>query len=398
MNATDPAALQGVRILDFTRVLAGPYATRILADFGAEVIKVQSGKTAHGTESNIGAHFNIWNRNKRSITLNLDYPEAREVALRLVAISDVVIENFSPRVMSNWGLAYDALKAVKTDLIMASLSGMGQTGPWKDHVAFGATVQALGGLNYLTAYDKETPIGPGYAHADAIAGLYGALAVLAALEYRASTGMGQYIDLSEYEAAATLIGPALLASIANDAEVFPGGNQSEAELAAPYGCFRCRGKDQWCVIAIFNQTQWQSLCKVLFHPPGIDMSEFSSHFLRKKGAVALRERIEQITSQYPAARLVALLQAEGVPAEVIQDAESLARDPHLLARDAYVRLPHPVLGETVSDRSPIRFSEGGEPKWKSAPSLGEANRYVFIDLVGLSVGEYASYVEKGIIA
>jgi crotonobetainyl-CoA:carnitine CoA-transferase CaiB-like acyl-CoA transferase len=400
MNAPepDPTALRGVRILDFTRVLAGPFATKILADFGAEVIKVQSKKMARGSEANMGPHFNIWNRNKRSITLNMNYAEARKLALRLVAISDVVIENFSPRVMSNWGLNYDTLRAAKPDLIMASLSGMGQTGPWKNYVAFGATVQALGGLTYLTSYDKNTPMGPGYAYADAISGLYGALAVLGALDYRDRTGKGQFIDLSEYEAVVSLIGPALLETIASESELFPNGNQSDYEMAAPYGCFRCQGSDQWCVIAVFNEAQWQSLCSALLHPQGIDTKKFSSMSQRKKYAKELDERIEHLTSQYPAAKLVELLQAAGVPAGVIQNAEDLAQDSHLLARDYYIRLPHPELGETISDRSPIRFSEDVAKTWKAAPSLGEANPYVFIDLMGLTESEYASYVDRGIIA
>jgi crotonobetainyl-CoA:carnitine CoA-transferase CaiB-like acyl-CoA transferase len=398
MNATDPTALKGLRVLDFTRVLAGPFATRILADFGAEVIKVQSRKTAQGTEVNAGAHFNIWNRNKRSITLNMDRPEARELALRLVAVSDVVIENLSPRVMSNWGMTYDALKAVRPDLIMASMSAMGHSGPWKDYVAFGATVQALGGLTYLSSYDENTPVGPGYAHADAVAGLYGAMAVLAALDYRARTGMGQFIDLSEYEAAVALIGPAILEAMAADSEIFPGGNRCDYEMAAPCGCFKCRGEDKWCVIAVFNEVEWQSLCRVLFRPRGVDMEKFSSIPLREKHALELSERIEQVTSQYPAAELAELLQAAGVPAAAVQNAEDLARDPHLSARQAFVRLPHPLLGETVSDRSPIRFDRDVATKWRSAPALGEANPYVFKDLVGLTDAEYAAFVKRGIIA
>ena len=153
--------LKGLRILDFTWVLAGPYATRILADFGAEVIKVQSKKTAGGVESNLTGYFSHWNRNKRSITLDMSHPEAKEIVLRLARISDVVIENFSTRVMSNWGLDYDRLKEVKPDLIMVSMSAMGQTGPWKDFVAFGPTLQALSGLTYLTSFAQESPLGIG---------------------------------------------------------------------------------------------------------------------------------------------------------------------------------------------------------------------------------------------
>jgi len=240
----DTEILSGMRVLDFTRVLAGPYATRILADFGAEVIKVQSKKTANGAESNTSSYFTTWNRNKRSITLDMSYPEAREIALRLTAISDVVTENFSPRVMLNWGLDYKRLKEVRADLIMVSMSGMGQTGPWKDFVAFGPTIQALSGITYLTSFSKDSPTGLGYSYADHIAGLYAVFAVLAALEYRDRTGRGQYIDLSEYEAMCTLMGPALLDVSVNSEDVLPQGNRSGYIPAAPYGCYRCSGM-QW---------------------------------------------------------------------------------------------------------------------------------------------------------
>ncbi|MDP6179515.1 MAG: CoA transferase, partial [Desulfatiglandales bacterium] len=257
--------LKGLRILDFTRVLAGPYVTRILADFGAEVIKVQSQKTAKGSESDTGGYFNTWNRNKHSITLDMSHPEARELVLRVAGISDVVIENFSPRVMSNWGLTYERLKEVKEALIMVSMSGMGQTGPWKDFVSFGPTVQALGGLTYLTSYHRGLAVGPGYSYADSVAGLYGALAVLTALDYRDRTGQGQHVDLSEYEAVCTLIGPALLDAFANQREVLPGGNRPEHIDAAPYGCYQCLGKERWCVIAVFNEKEWRALASLLGH-------------------------------------------------------------------------------------------------------------------------------------
>jgi crotonobetainyl-CoA:carnitine CoA-transferase CaiB-like acyl-CoA transferase len=197
--------LNGLRILDFTWVSAGPYATRILADFGAEVIKVQSQKTSRGAESNLTGYFNTWNRNKRSITLDMGHPEAKEIVLKLTEKSDVVIENFSPRIMANWGLGYERLREIRSNLIMVSLSAMGQTGPCKDFVGFGPTIQALSGFTYLTSFDKDSPLGVGYSYADMIVGLYGALAILSALEYRERTGHGQYIDVSEYESMCTLI-------------------------------------------------------------------------------------------------------------------------------------------------------------------------------------------------
>ena len=394
----DTRPLEGLRILDFTRVLAGPFATRTLADFGAEVIKVQSNKTAKGTEFNTGAYFNIWNRNKRSITLDMSYPEARKLALKLVAISDVVIENFTPRVMSNWAMTYEDLKVVKGDLIMVSMSAMGQTGPWRDFVAFGPTVQALGGLTYLTSYDKDSPIGTGYAYADPMAGLFGAVAVLAALEYRDRTGRGQFIDLSAYEVAAALIGPALLEAGTKNTQILPLGNRSNSETAAPHGCFKCKGRDRWCVIAVYNNAEWQALCNVLGNSDWISDNRFATLSRRKQHAHELDELIQQKTSQRSAQELVTLLQEAGVPAAAVQDAEDLANDPHLLARDFFVHLQHPTLGNTVSDGSPIKFRKKISQSWKSSPSLGEDNRYVYMDLLGLTEAEFLSYIDRKIIA
>jgi crotonobetainyl-CoA:carnitine CoA-transferase CaiB-like acyl-CoA transferase len=389
--------LSGLRILDFTRVLAGPCATRILADFGAEVIKIQSKKTAKGAESNLTGYFNHWNRNKRSVTVDMSYPEAKEIVLKLTKMSDVVIENFSPRVMSNWGLNYERLKEVRPNLIMVSMSGMGQTGPWKDFVAFGPTLQALSGLTYLTSFTQDSPIGIGYAYADLIAGLYGAFATLAALEHRDRTGQGQYIDLSEYEAICTLMGTALLDAYIHNKDVLPNGNRSNDIPAAPYGCYQCVGLDRWCVIAVFNEEEWQNLCKALGDPDWAKEEKFSTLLKRKENEEELDELLTQWTSQHTPEQVVNLLQEASVPAGVVQNAEELARDPQLLARDFFIPLEHPILGRTISDRSPIRFDDDPTVDWKAGPVLGEDNRYVFIELLGLTEVEFSSLIEKGVI-
>ncbi len=389
--------LKGLRVLDFTRVQAGPFATRILADFGAEVIKVQSQKTAKGAESNDGGYFSTWNRNKKSITLDMSHIEAREIALKLISISDVVVENFSPRVMSNWGLNYNKIKEVSPGLIMVSLSGMGQSGPWKDYVSFGPSIQSLGGLTYLTSYDKGPPMGLGYSYADTIAGLYGALAVLMALECRDRSGQGQYIDLSEYEAICTMNGPLFLDVSANHRTVVPCGNRSDNMPAAPYGCYKCAGTDRWCVIAVFNDTEWDSLCRVMGQPDWSKKERFSTISKRKSWSEEVDVLIGQWTSKNTPEEVMRLLQEADVPAGIVQNAEDLANDPQLLARDFFVHLEHPVLGDTISDGSPMKFSKSPTGPWKAAPLLGEDNRYVYTELLGLTERELFSYVRKGTI-
>jgi len=393
----DNPPLHGIRVLDFTWMVAGPYATRIFADFGAEVIKVQSKRTARGAESNPTGYFNTWNRNKRGITLDLSHPEAREMVLKLTAKSDVVIENFSPRVMSNWGLDYGKLKEVKPDLIMLSMSAMGQGGPWKDYVAFAPTLHALSGLTHLTSFEKDAPIGLGFAYADIVAGLYAAFAVFAALEYRDRTGQGQYIDLSEYEAICTLMGPSLLDTLLNDKEILPEGNCPNYIEAAPYGCYKCSGEDRWCVIAVSNEEEWQSLCRVLGHPEWMKEDRFTTSAKRIGNRKELDELLMKWTIQHKAEEVVSLLQEAGISSGVVQNAEDLSKDPQLMARNFFVQLEHPALGKTVSDSSPVRFEEDFTVGWKAAPQLGEDNRDVFLELLGLTESELLSYTEKGVI-
>ena len=390
--------LQGVRILDLTRIVAGPYTTRILADFGAEVIKIQSAKMAKGIELNTTPYFCAWNRNKRSITLDMDHLEAREIFLNLVKISDIVVENFSPRVMVNWELNYDNLQKSNEKLIMLSMSGMGQTGPWKDFVAYGPTVQSLGGLTYLTAYAQDTPMGFGYAYADMVCGLYGAISILAALEQRDRTGLGQHIDLSEYEAACTTIGPALMDASVNLNEIVPMGNNDEHLPAAPYGCYKCLGKDRWCVVAVSTEDEWRAFCDVLGNPAWSEHNRFSSLPNRKKYRQELDLHIGEWMAKQTAQSTADRLQQAGVPAGVVQNARDLAHDPQLLASGFFISLDHPVLGEIITDTYPITFKNYRNTSWKASPLLGEANQYVFGELLGMSEITIQSYIQQGIIS
>lgn len=389
--------LSGVRVLDFSRVLAGPFATRILADFGAEVIKVQSATTSTGAEDNASHQFHAINRNKLGITLNMNRPEAREIALRLVSVSDVVLENFSPRVMNNWGMDFNALQKINKCLIMVRMSAMGQTGPWWNFAAYGSTVQALGGLDFLTAYAPGRPIGIGYAYADIVSGLYGALAVLAALAQRDRTGTGQLIDLSEYEVVCTTIGETLSPSRSGEAEkaFMPGRDESEA--AAPYGCYRCRGDDKWCAIAVFTQAQWGALCHVVGGKSLQKHPDFSTLAARKTHAAALDEILERWTGKMWAEDVATLLQGAGVPAGVVQDAGEVARDHKLMRRNFFRTIHHPAFGETFSLASPIRGPEDTH-EYRPAPLLGEHNRFVYREILGLDEEEYLKGCRKGIFS
>lgn len=390
-------ALSGLRVLDFTRVLAGPFATRILADHGAEVIKVQPVSSLTDSEHNTSGYFNNWNRNKLGITLNLSRGEGVELAKRLVRISDVVVENFSPRVMENWGLDYAAVCLIKPDLIMLSMSAVGHTGSRRDYVAFGATVQALSGITYLTGFPDNPSLGLGYAYADHVAGMMGVLAVLGGLEHRQKTGEGQYIDLSETEAACSLLGPAIMDYTCNGVSASPAGNAPLYRVAAPHGVYRCEGEDRWCAIAVFTAGEWESLCRVLEQPSWMTDPRFATESDRCSNSRELDLAMEEWTRRHSAEEVMRMLQEAGIAAGVVQNAADLAGDPQLESRGFYVRLEHPVLGETVGDGSPIRLSDSQAQYVRSAPLPGQDNDCVFEELLGIPPQDLQELMRAGVI-
>jgi benzylsuccinate CoA-transferase BbsF subunit len=386
--------LHNIRILDFSWVLAGPYATRILADFGAEVIKVQPLLPEEEDKFSRG-YYNTWNRNKLGITLSLNKPEGVAIAKRLVGISDAVVENFSPRVMANLGLDYDSLRKVKPDLIMLSLSTMGNSGPWRDYVGFGPTVQAFSGITYLTSFPGKPPLGLGTSYADHIAGLIACLALLSALEYRRKTGEGQYIDVSQVEAMAGLLGDAILDYTVRGEEVEPVGNSSTE--AAPHGVYRCQGDDRWCAIAVFTDEEWQGFKRALGNPPWAEDKRFATLAGRLKHSEELDRLVEDWTKERTAEEAMALLQRQGVAAGVVQDASDLAEDPQLKERGFFIELDHPELGKTVSDAVPIRLSDTPARYTRAAPIQGRDNNYVYRELLGMSEDEIDKLREQGVI-
>jgi len=391
---TNNTVLQNIRILDFSWVLAGPYATRMLADFGAEVIKVQL--PAQGVEDTFGqAYFNAWNRNKLGIILNLNKPEGVAIARKLVAISDAVVDNFTPRVMANWGLDYENLRTVKQDIIMLSMSAMGHTGPQRDYVGFGPTVQAFSGMSYLTSFPGKPPTGLGFSYADHVAALMATLALLGALEYRQRTGEGQYIDVSEAEAMSSLLGSAILDYDVSGREVEPAGNGSAQ--AAPHGVYRCRGDDRWCAVAVFSDEEWRGFQQALGDLPWTKEKRFATLSGRLENGAELDRLVEEWTREHTAEEVMARLQEQGVAAGVVQNASDLANDPQLKARDFFIELDHPQQGKTISDATPIRLSDSPAGYHRAAPLQGQDNNYVYRELLGISEDGMTELREKGII-
>jgi len=377
---TNPV-LKGTRILDFTWVLAGPYATRLLADFGAEVIKVQPLLPREEDDFARG-YYNTWNRNKRGITLDMSQPDGIALAGKLVLASDAVVENFTPRVMANWGLDYQNLKKLKPDVIMLSLSTMGATGPHRDYAGFGPTIQAFSGLTRLTACPGGPPLGLGSSYADHVGALFACLALLGALEYRRQTGEGQYIDVSQVEAMTGLLGDAFI---------------PQKATAAPYGVYRCKGEDRWCALAVFTDEEWQGFKKALGSPPWAGDKKFATLASRLKNKKALDGLIEDWTKKYTPEEAMALLQAQGVAAGVVQNARDLAQDPQLKERGFFIELDHPRMGKTVSDATPVRLSATPPRYSRPAPLPGQDNDYVYGEILGLSESEINKLKKQKII-
>ena len=330
--ASSRAILQDVRVLDFSWVLAGPFTTRILADYGAEVIKIQP-LLPESDDIFSRGYYNTWNRNKLGISLNLSKPEGLEIARKLVNISDVVVENFSPRVMENWGLDYPELKKINLKIIMLSMSVMGHHGPWRDYAGFGPTVQSFSGFTYLTSYPGQPPLGLGYSFSDHAAGLFASLAVLTALEQRSQSGEGQYIDLSQTESMVSLLGESVTEYTLKGQEAKPSGNSSSQ--AAPHGIYPCRGEDRWCAITVFNDAEWEGLKRAAGNPDWMLEERFTTLTARLQNVRALDNYMRVWTGRFSAEEVMARLQAEGVPAGVVQNAADLAADPQLQSRGLF---------------------------------------------------------------
>ena len=283
-------------------------------------------------------YYNTWNRNKLGITLNLNRPEGIALAKRLITISDAVVENFTPRVMSNWGLDYANLKKLKPDLIMVSLSVEGQK---SNYGGYGPTVHALSGMTRLTGFPDQPPIGPGFSYADHLAGLYASISLLKALEERRRTGRGQYINISEVDIMKQML--------PDNKKLKPVGNASS--LAAPHNVYPCQD-DRWCAIAVFTDEEWRGLKQALGNPPWIDDNKFATLPGRLKNRDELDKLLTGWTEQHKAQEVMSLLQENGVAAGIVQDAADLASDPQLKARGFFIKKTK----NSFIDAVPIKMS------------------------------------------
>jgi crotonobetainyl-CoA:carnitine CoA-transferase CaiB-like acyl-CoA transferase len=397
METRGRRALEGVRILDFTWVVAGPVATRILADQGAEVIKIERRDSLDLGSRRGGFTGNLF-RGKESTVINMADPRGRDIARQLVAITDVVIDNFSARVMHNWGMDYESIRKIKPDIIAVSMSGFGHTGPQKDYVSYGPTLQALSGYTLLMRHPGREPAGWGYSYADMSGGYSGALAVLMALWHRKRTGEGQFVDLSQFETIASVVGPSLLDILVHKSTLAPFGNRSQEAPAAPHGVYRCAGDDRWCAITIFTEDEWQAFCRVLGNPTWTRETRFTSLDARLTHQDELDRYVEAWTQQQAPEEVMALLQGAGVPAGVVANGADLDRDPQLRARGYWAQVKTPEGDEVMLDGTPVKLSV--TPGYVAAPGplLAEHTESVLKRLLNYSDEHIAQLKTERVVA
>ena len=371
--------LNGVRVIDLTRVWAGPLVARILADFGAHVVKVSDPRIPIDRTRGVD---NKHNRNKDSLTLRLDLPKGRDAFLELAAVSDIVIESFRPHVMNNFKLDYESLRRVRPDIIMCSISGYGSQGAAAEFPAYGTSVESITGVPSLMGYEGEMPMTSGIAYPDPVTGMNAAAAIMTALRHRTSTGQGQFIDLALAEGPVCQIGEYVGAYAHNGTQPARSGNSHYKH--APHGVYPCLGDDRWLAIAVTCEEQWHALCRVMGALRLLYDGRFRDELARKTNEAALNDIISSWTEQRDAIETMHALQGAGVPAGAVHRSIDMLNDPHLRERDFFVTLDEKDVGRKTYPGQAIITDGLPKQNWRASVPLGEHNEFVLCDLLGLT--------------
>jgi len=395
--------LAGVRIADLSMMWAGPYATRLLAEMGAEVIKIESPRAWDNVRTllpqpgapepwNSSYYFNDYNRDKKSLTLDLAQARGRALFLELVARSDCVIENYRADVLDKLGIGWDALREARPDVVLVSMAGFGKTGAERNLVGFGPIIEQMAGMASTTGYgDDGIPYKTGISYGDPIGGLAAAGAIVLALIQRRRTGRGAWIDLAQRETMAQMIGPAFVAAALRAEQPAHQGNR-DARIA-PQGVYACAGEDQWLAISARTDAEFRALART------IGAAELESLPLPERHARhdELDRRIEAWTCAHDPSAAAATLQRVGVAAARVLDANAIHDDPHLAARGYWVELPHPKMPAWKQPASSWRLVEAKPEPRRHAPLFGEHNREILCGLLGHAEAELAELSAAGVI-
>lgn len=396
--------LEGYRIIDFGWAAAAPRATCLLADMGAEVIKVETQKRLDPVRfgpDNLTRDpekdplFHSINRNKLSILLDLTHPQGVELIKQLVKISDVVVENFSPGVMKRFGLDYDELKGIKPEIIMISFPGVGREGPLADVVTYGPSLAGLAGLDSMVGYEDERVLGMQQAYADINAALHGAFAIQIALYHRETYAEGQHIEVPQIEALlSTMPEPVMTNSITGNT---PGTIGNRSNLMAVHNNYPCKGTDKWVSIALLTEQEWKAFCKAIGSPSWTKTDSYADGYRRWVNRKELDQRISEWTMTKMPSEVMEILQKVGVAATPCEDTEDRFLDPHFQERQILIDVEHPSTGVDWVPNVICRLSETPGAIRRPAPRLGEHNDYVFRELLGLTKEEIERLIENKII-
>ncbi len=396
---------QGLKVLDFSWAIAGPWTVKYLADHGAEVIHVESLHHADvirtgppfkdgkpGVDSSV--YWVNYHCNKYGLGLNMRHTRAQEIAKKLVSWADVIVENFSPGVMQRWGLSYEEVREIRPDIIMLSSSQLGQTGPLATMRGTGIQLAAYAGFNHLTGWEDREPSVLYGGFSDCPGARFGAVALIAALLYRRRTGKGMHIDLSQYEAGIQLLSPALMDYQVNKRVAMRKGNRHE--FAAPHGIYPCRGDDSWCAITVFTNEQWEGLCRCMDNPEWSKEARFPTFSKRKENEDALEHLISGWTVTLTAKEVMFRLQEAGVPAGVAQKGEDLYNDPQLKQFGYFWEVDHPVIGKHQLESHAFNLPEAPRKLKTPAPCMGEHTEYVCREILKLSDEEFVELLADGV--
>lgn len=420
-----PRALENIRVVDFSWVRAGPWATRWLGALGAEIIKIEwpenergrlpSSTTPQHLEVNLNTsgNFNDTNVNKKSLSLNVRSAKGMEIVRRLIAISDIVIENFSSRVLRNWGLSYEEMCRIKPDIVYVSMSGYGHTGRNHHYTTFGPVAQAVAGLTHLSGLPEAPPAGWGWSYMDDTGGMYGAMCALTGLYHRNLTGKGQHIDQAQMISAIPLNGPALLDLTVNGRGSrragFPPGNRAHwpgtplvnnyrGPTVAPHNAYRTApgGYNDWCVIVCRSDDEWRALVQVMGNPPWAAEARFATLAGRLQHQEEMDTAIEAWTMTLGKYDVTERCQAAGVRAMPVQSAEDrVEHDPQLRHRGMYQPLDHPVLGVHKVQNAPFKLSATPAENRTPAPMIGQHTQEIVEGLLGYSHDELKAGFQDG---
>lgn len=399
---------EGLKVAEFSWAIVGPSTSRYLADHGATVVKVESPTrldtlrvtnpfTSSRPRVDTSMCYGKFNANKYCVTIDLNHPNGQKLAWKLIMWSDIVTENFSPRVMKKWGLDYESVRTVRPDIIYFSSSMQGRGGPHTSSAGYGFSTCALSGFSEISGWPDRKPAAPPGAYTDYICPRFSTTALIAALEYRRRTGRGQWLEQSQFESSLHFFSPPIMDYLVNKRTTERQGNR--LTHASPHGVFPCKGDDRWVAVAVFTDEEWQAFCRAIGKPEWGKKAKFATLSKRKENEDELEKLISEWTVNYTAEEAETILQANGIAANIVAKASDVFEDSQLLHRGYLVRLKHKEMGvQAFDNQACFILSKTPREVVMPSPCLGEHNAYVFKELLGMTDDEIADRIVDGSIA